>query len=224
MRILPLTAVALSLCASGAAPAIASAPPAPLDSSALNRAQVIRYQVDGRYRGMTGARLDVREATATNGVESFTLLTSDLQHARIVSADNGIYYAICVVDGPCHAPHPRRAHRSGALLPRRIALELALRTFLETSADVVAVSLPTRFSTLVVIARDEATRDINLVRFANALRRDPVRGSASWSRPVIDLTTRPRVFTVIGLEPTPSGRETLAAIPRWPDDIGEASE
>jgi hypothetical protein len=223
MRKLMLTAAALSVSTIIAIPALSSATPSPLDLRALGRAQAIRAEVDARYRSAPSAMLEIREATATQVVESFTLLSFDLLRARIVAADNGIYYAICVVRAPCHASHARFARPAAALLPRRIALELALRTFLETSVDVVAVSLPTRDYTLFLMERDGVERDPDLVRAASALNRDPTHASASWSRPVVDRVTRPRVFTMLGIEPTPAGGDTLAGIRRWPDPIAGTS-
>jgi hypothetical protein len=35
---------------------------------------------------------------------------------------------------------------------------------------------------------------------------------------IVDQLTRPRVYVPMGLVPTPSGRETLTALPRWPEE------
>ena len=213
MRKLLLAVAALSICASLTGPALSSATPSPPEARALSQAQAIRAEIDARYR--QAARLNVREATRTDVLASFTLLSPDRQHARIISADNGIYFAICVVRAPCHAPHARLARPAGALLPRRIALELALRMFLETSVDVVAVSLPTLYYTLFVIERDEVTQDASLSSLAKELGQDPTH-AASWSRSTIDKFTRSRVFAIPGLEPAERG-ETLCGIRLWPD-------
>ena len=76
------------------------------------------------------------------------------------------------VPGPAFRP-PRGRPRS-----RRLALELALRTFLETSADVVAVSLPTPRFIVFIVERTELAREVDVPTLANALGRDPSRALA----------------------------------------------
>ena len=70
-------------------------------------------------------------------------------------ADNGIHYAICPVRATCPYPGLALARPASAFIPRRQALELALRTFLETSATVVSVSLPTPEYVFFLVERDE---------------------------------------------------------------------
>jgi hypothetical protein len=82
---------------------------------------------------LRGRGLAVTEATSTGVVESFTLLTPNLLETRIVSANNGIDDAICPVDATCPYPARRFARPAAELVPRRLALELALRTFLDTT-------------------------------------------------------------------------------------------
>jgi hypothetical protein len=118
--------------------------PETLEPRAMARAQTIQAQLAARYRILPGRRgLGVTEATSTDVVEYVTLLTPDLLEARLFPADNGIWYAICRRRATCRYPAARFARPAADLVPRRLALELAIRTFLETSADVVAVSLPT---------------------------------------------------------------------------------
>lgn len=198
--------------ATGQASARASA----LEPRSLARAQTIRGQLDARYRALPGRGLAVTEATSTGVVESFTLLTLDLLETRVLPADNGIYYAICPVRATCPYPARRFARPAAELVPRRLALELALRTFLETSADVVAVSLPTPRFTLFVVEREELAREVDLSILAKALDRDPSRTLPSSLEVIVDQLTRPRVYVTLGLEPTPSGRDTLEAVPLWP--------
>jgi hypothetical protein len=213
--------VALAVAALVAGAAAARPEPGPAKTSevrpeTLTRARTIRAEVDARYRLVPGRRLAVTEATTTNVIESFTLLTPDLLEARIVSADNGLYFAICPVRATCPYP-PRGLSRPAAdFLPRQLALELALRTFLETSATVVAVSLPTPRFILFVVERNELARAVDMPALAAALAGDPADVSGAWLQETVDEVTRPRVFVVLGLEPTPSGRDTLAAMPRWP--------
>ena len=133
----------LAVSAVTAFPVQASPTAAALEPKSLQRAQTIRAQLDARYRVRPGRGLVVTEATSTGVVESFALLTPDLLETRLVPADNGIYYAICPVGATCPYPARRFARPAADFVPRRLALELALHTFLETSADVVAVWLPT---------------------------------------------------------------------------------
>jgi hypothetical protein len=189
--------------------------PAP-KRDALTHAEKIRLAVDARYRQVPGRKLAVTEATTTSVIESFTLLSADLQETRVVPADNGIYFAICPRAATCPYPATRFARPAADFLPRRLALELALRTLLETSAEVVAVSLPTPRFVLVIVERSELAREPELLAFAETLRDGPARALAPRLQQVVDSVTRTRTFVALGLEPTPSGRDTLGAIPRWP--------
>jgi hypothetical protein len=165
---------------------------------------------------LRGRGLAVTEATSTGVVESFTLLTPDPLETRFIPADNGIYYAICPVRAACPYPAPRFARPGADLVPRRLALELALRTFLETSADVVAVSLPTPRFIIFIAERSELTREVDLPTLARALDGDPARALSASLAEVVDRMTRPRTFLFLGLEPAPSGRDSWAGVPRWP--------
>jgi hypothetical protein len=206
---------AMAIGAWAAANGSASAGASTLEPSSLARAQTIRAQLDARYRFLRSRGLAVTEATSTGVVESFALLTPDLLETRLLPADNGIYYAICPVRATCPYPARRFARPAAELVPRRLALELALRTFLETSADVVAVSLPTPRFILFVVGREELAREVDLATLAKALHRGPLQAPSSSLEVVVDRLTRPRIFVVLGLELTPSGRDTLAAVPRW---------
>ena len=181
----------------------------------LARAQTIRAEVDARYRTLLGRGLAVTEASSTGVLESYSLLTSDLLSTRVLPAGNGIYYAICPLRATC--PYPARgfAHQAASIVPRRIALELAVRTFLETSAELVAVSLPTAQYTALVIERSELARAVDLSTLAKALRGRPSLLSASVAR-LVDQLTRPSVFVALGLDSTPGGRISWAGMPRWP--------
>lgn len=193
-----------------------------LDPLALVHARTIRREITARWQ--TESELVVTEASSTAVVESFTLLTASLDETRVVAADNGIYFAICPRGARCPYPALRFARSAGDFLPRRQALELALRTFLETSANVVAVSLPTRRFILFIVERDELAREVDMSAVAEALNGDPSQALAAWVQRIVDQVTRPRVFVFLGLEPTPSGRDTFAAIARWPSvDAGGVS-
>ena len=202
-----------------ALPAFGSSPRSPNETTTLARADVIRDDLNARYRRLPGRRLVITEASSTSVVESFTLLSSDLQEQRTVAARNGVWYALCLARATCLYPAPRDGRPPSAYRPRQLALELSLRTFLETSASVVAVSLPTpHHFTVFVIQRAELMDDADLLSLPRATRRD---GVSAWRRPTVDRATRPRIFVFIGMEPTTAGRESFAAIPRWPDPSSE---
>ena len=214
-----LVAGALTCFSALALPAFGSSPRLPNESTTLARAEGIRDELNARYRRLPGRRLIVTEASSTNVVESFTLLSSDLQELRTVAARNGVWYALCLARATCPYPAPRDGRPASAYLPRQLALELSIRTFLETSASVVAVSLPTpRDFTVFVMQRAELMGDADLLALPRATTRE---GVSAWRRPTVDRATRPRIFVFVGMEPTPSGRESFAAIARWPDPSNE---
>lgn len=195
----------------------------PRDPLNVARVQSIAIEASGRYVRSGGGGLAVTEASSTGVIESFTLLSANLVDARSVPAANGVYYAICPPAATC--PYPARpfARSPATFHPRRLALELAVRTFRETSADVVAVSLPAPRFVLFVVERAELA-DVGLSRLAAALARNPVRVPSRELRELVDRTTRPRVYAVLGLEPTPSGGEALGAVPVWPGAGAEERE
>ena len=184
-----------------------------LDPRALTQARKIKAEITARY--VRGPKLAVTEASPTGVIESFLLLTADLLGLRVVPADNGIHYAICPVRATCPYPGPRSARPASAFTPRRQALELALETFLKTSATVVSVSLPTRDYVFFLIERDELS-GIDMSALATALSGDPSRAPAASLRRTVDELTRPRLFVPLGLEPTPNGGQSLGAVPLWP--------
>lgn len=212
---------ALALFAAVATLATAATASEALEPRSLARAKAIRAQVDARYRVLPDRRgLAVTQATSTGVVESFTLLTPDLLEARFLSADNGIWYAICQVRAICPYPARRFARPAADLLPRRLALELALRTFLETSVDVVAVSLPTPRFIALIVERNELAREVDLRSLAKALGGNPSRALSVSMQGVVDRLTRPRVFLALGLEPTSNGRQSWGGMPLWPTPTG----
>jgi len=188
-----------------------------LDPRTLSHARTIKADITARYVRPVGPKLAVTEASSTGVVESFLLLTADFLGLRVVPADNGIHYAICPLRATCPYPGPGSARPASAFAPRRQALELALRTFLETSATVVSVSLPTRDYVFFLIERDELDQAVDMAALARALSGNPARAPAASLRRIVDELTRPRLFVPLGLEPTPSGRDSLGAAPLWPE-------
>jgi hypothetical protein len=171
-------------------------------TEALARARQIAVEVDARYAG-----LRVNETSSTGVIDSLTLF-DDAADPRVVAADNGIYYGVCPNGASC--PFPGRAARPAtALMPRRIALELAARTFLETSANLVVVCLPTRGFILLVFERDA----LDSQRVTDALADHPPGDRSLQVRRVVDANTLPHLYVPFALVPEPSGLDSLLA---WP--------
>jgi hypothetical protein len=165
-----------------------------LDAQTLAHAQVIRSEINARSRSLPGTRLRVTEASPTGVVDSLTLVDDLRELPRVVSARNGIYFAICTVRS--HCPYPARSSSLAATAPapRRLALELALRTFEETAAALVVVSLPTTRLTWLVFERDDFDRAAGVF----AMDADFVEG-----------LTLPRLFVPIPV--LPPTHETIIA-------------
>jgi hypothetical protein len=214
-----LNVVAVATLVSGmASPATSHAAPTErtLRPATLVRADAIRARLDARYRPSPSGGLAVTESSSTGVVESFTLLSSDLTGSRVVSAANGIYYAVCPVRATCPFPVTRYARPAADYVARRLALQLALRTFLETSAELVVVSLPARSYVALVVRRDELAGEVDLAATARAIGGDPSRALSMPLSELVDRLTRSRVFVGLGLEPTPRGGDSWVGIPRWP--------
>jgi hypothetical protein len=203
----------LGLVATGAAAFTAAAPAtaSELDPKALARARVIRADVDARYRLVPGRRLAVTEATTTGVVESLTLVSDLFELPRVVPAENGIYFAICSARATCPYPARSASWPAAAFLPRRQALELAVRTFRETSAALVVVALPTAQPVWVVFERDDLLAEVDARAALDQLAADatvvdiPLRG-------IVDRLTRPRLFVPLAIVPVSLTRETLLAV------------
>ncbi len=211
-----LVALVLLTALVGTSTARASSTAPELAPQSLQHAQTIRAELDARYRGPRPGGLAVTEASSTGVVESFTLVTSDLLETRVVPAENGIYYAVCPAGATCPYPARRLARPAADLGARRLALELAVRTFLETSVDVVAVSLPTLRFMAFIVERRELANEVELTAVAQALGHEPSQGLSASVQAVVDRVTRPRIFVAAGLESTPSGRDTWLGLPLWP--------
>jgi hypothetical protein len=180
----------------------------------LVQAQKIRAEINERYLAPGGPGLAVTEASSTAVLESFSLLTPE--GLRVVPADGGIYFAICPRRARCPFPARGSARPASAFLPRREALELALRTFLETPADVVAVSLPTTRFLLFIVERGELEREVDMPTLMKSLAGNPTIGVDASLRRSVDQLTYSRIFIPLGLESTPTGADTMTAMPLWP--------
>jgi hypothetical protein len=182
-----------------------------LDPAALSRARTIKVEVTARY--VRGPKLAVTEASSTDDLDFYLLLTPDLLGLRVVPTDNGIYYAICPIHAICPYPAARSARSPFSFSPRREALELAARTFLETSATLVAVSLPTSDYVFFLVERDELAREVDIAALVKQLSGNPNRAPATSLRHTVDELTLPRLFASLALEPTSGGGVALGAVP-----------
>jgi hypothetical protein len=211
-----IASLALVLVVAATSSARASSTASELTPQSLRHAQTIRAELDVRYRVPRRGGLAVTEASSTGVVESFTLVTSDLLETRVVPAENGIYYAVCPARASCPYPARRHARTAADVGARRLALELAVRTFLETTVDVVAVSLPTLRFMVFIVERHELVDEVDLAVVAQALEHEPSQRLSASVHAVVDRVTRPRIYVAVGLEPTLSGRDTWLGLPRWP--------
>lgn len=208
-RKLLLVLATLAAGAVAAVPAHSSATASALEPEALTRARAIRAEVDARYRLLPGRTLAITEATSTGVVQSLTLVTDWLELPRVVPAENGIYFAICSARAKCPYPVRSAAWHVAAFLPRRQALELALRTFLETSVSLVVVALPTAKPVWVVFERDDLLAGIDAPAVLDGL----ASNHAVIDTPLRELVgrlTRPRLFRPLPILPPPD--DTIYAV------------
>lgn len=218
---LPIAASATTLVVLGflAVVSLSHAAPPTSDGASvtLERAQAIRTDARARMQHLSGAPLRLGAPTTTDGLEAFMLLSQDLLGQRFVAAGNGVWYSICARSGPCAAPARRLTRPAADQVPRRLALELAVQTFLETDAPVVAVSLPTPRVVVVILVRDELARGADLDSLAPRLRRQPLHVAPSAGlRDLVDTLTRPRTYLYLGPETGPNGGPAWGGMPRWP--------
>ncbi len=206
---LPLALATLAAGAVAALPAPASATTSALAPEALTHARVIRAETNVRYRLLPGRKLVVTEATTTGVVQSLTLVTDWLE-PRVVPADNGIYFAICSARASCPYPGRSAAWPIAAFLPRRQALQLALRTFLETSVSLVVVALPTAEPVWVVFERDDLLANIDAPALLDQLATQPVLADTELLD-FVGRLTQPRLFRPLPILPPP--RDTIYAVP-----------
>ena len=209
-RSVDLMLILALLLASAALSAPASAAPTSghdSESPTLARARIIRSELNARYRLVRSPALRVTEASTTGIFDSLTLLTDFSEAPRVVPAGNGVYFAICTAGARC--PYPRRSASlpATAFLPRRLAIELALRTFRETSATLVVVALPTARPTWVVLERD-ALLASDVAAEPALLARHPALSDAVV-RQLVDAFTREHLFVPLPI--LPPTHETIYA-------------
>jgi hypothetical protein len=209
-RLVPALILAGAVTASVAVPASASESASRLQPQALVRAKAIRTQVNTRYQRLPGRKLAVTEVTSMAVVDSVGLLTDPLDEPHVVSAENGIYFALCSVGAKCPHPHRSAAWPATAFRPRRQALELAVRAFARTTADLVVVALPTWSPTWVVFERADLSAELG-EPLLDQLAADP-RFADAGLRAVVDELTRGRTYVPLGIVPVAPGHETFLAI------------
>ena len=205
--LITLAALAASASSAGAAPAFATT--SATAPEALARARVIRAEVNARYRLLPGRKLVVTEATTTGVVRTLTLVTDWLELPRVVPADNGIYFAICSARARCPYPAGPAAWPKAAFLPRRQAVELALRTFLQTSVRLVVVALPTVQPVWIVFERDDLLADLDEQALLDQLATHRAVADPEL-RDTVDRITRPRLFRPLPILPPPD--DTIYAV------------
>jgi hypothetical protein len=195
--------------AAAAFPASASESTSDLERQALARANVVRKGVNARYRRLPGRKLVVTEVTSMGVVDSLTLVTS-LELPREVPTENGIYFAVCSTRAKCPYPTRSAAWPAASFRPRRQALELAVKTFIQTSAGLVVVALPTLSPTWVVFERDDLLAEVG-APLIDLLAGDPAFADATL-RDGVDRLTRPRTYVPLQIDWVGPGRETFLAM------------
>ena len=210
-RRLALLATAFIGLASVVAFRATAAPPATGADALPNtiaQAREIRAVVNGRNRLVPGRKLLVTEASTTAVVGTLTLVTNPAEF-RVVSTENGVYYALCSARATC--PYPRRSASWSptAARPQLQVLELALRTFLETSANLVVVSLPTRRPTWAVIERDDLLQTVDAPAVLARLTPPSATINAEL-RELVDRLTKSRLFVPVPL--LPPSLQTIFAV------------
>ncbi|HZM17969.1 MAG TPA: hypothetical protein VFB87_01010 [Gaiellaceae bacterium] len=212
-RLAPALLLSFAVAAAGAAaalPARASESVSELEPQSLVRAKAIRTHVNARYRRLSGRQLAVTEVTSMGVVESVSLMTDPVEPLHVVPARNGIYFALCSVRANCPYPARSAAWPAAAFRPRRQALELAVRVFSRTTADLVVVALPTRSPTWIVFERADVFAEVG------ATLRDQLAGDPGFAdaglRAIVDRLTRERTFVPLEVMSVGPGRETFVAV------------
>lgn len=212
-RLAPVLLLAVAAATAGAGatlPARASESVSELTPQSLVRAKAIRTHVNARYRRLSGRRLAVTEVTSMGVVESVSLMTDPTKPLHVVPADNGIYFALCSLRAKCPYPARSAAWSADAFRPRRQALELAVRVFSRTTADLVVVALPTRSPTWIVFERADLSAEVG-APLLDQLAGNPGFADAGL-RAIVDRLTRRRTFVPLELMPVGPGRETFVAV------------
>lgn len=195
------------LSAAAKAPAASSSP---RDPELMFRAEQIRAAVNVRYRRSAGRKLAVTEAATTSVVASISLLDHRFAAARVVDADNGIYFAVCPANATCPYPRPSSSWSATAARPLRVAVELAVRAFRETRTGLVVVALPTHQPVWLVLERDDIVGSTHWPALRTIASRDPAVADAALLRR-IDRLSRRHLFAPVGLVSASATKDSLVA-------------
>lgn len=204
MRLFVLLAVFVT--ANLASASVAAADPSP---EALEQAARISVDTGLRYHDAadTGRTLWVGDPASMGIVETLTLVTSEWELLRVVPANNGIYYPLCNrrdLGGTCGYPVTGGAWQLRAFRPRMMAFELAVRTFQETTADLVVVALPTATPAWVIFERDDFYSLIDPGTLWRQILIPVYRLQDRFSG-LVDRFTIPRLYRPLPLLPPPPG-------------------
>jgi len=174
----------------------------------LQRAREIAREVETRHHPAAGTRSVVTDVSLTLVVASVELGASGSQPARSIPADNGVHFAVCPVGTAMCAAPGRGVSRRASSAAGRVGLELALRTFLETPATLVVVSLPRagRRPTALVFERS-FLRGIDADSLLRQLGEDATAGDR------LDRAARRHLVALAGLASYSQTRDTLLAVP-----------
>lgn len=191
---------------------------------ALRQARLIARRVGVRYRLPDGQTMTVREVGPLVQLGSIAVAGSLPGHfaAVFTGTRHGLYYDICghgsADDCRYQGPSSFRDH---SLLPRREALELALRTFQATDARLVFSYLPMPpggHEIMIVFTRPSpGTPNREAGTLLHALERNlpaAIYRQPNLRRRVLN-ATRLNAFTLFGLTDTatPDGADSLLVVP-----------
>jgi hypothetical protein len=205
IRLALTTAIVLGAATAASAPSVASLSSREGTAPAtLAHAAVIRADTNTRYRNMPGREPIIAESTTTGTVDSLTLVGGFAGDGYVVPASNGIYYALCPTAARCTFGSGRRSWAPTAYLPRRLAVEIALRTLDETTADLVVVSLPTATPVWLVFERAQLLDGMEAIDWYVHLRHPPGTDSKPFRKLLLE-RTRPALFVPLPVLPPPPG-------------------
>ena len=176
----------------------------------------IAREVERRYRLPDGRALRVAEVTSTLPVASIEVVARDAGQ-RSIATDNGIFFELCGRGTVSHCALQRRGGTgASALLARSQALELALRTFRDTRAAVVVVSLPQSATREAWLVFERASlRAVDTPVLLRHLHAGEPGASLSLARRVDSLTLG-RLFTPAGLVSHSETTDSVVAVPLSP--------
>jgi hypothetical protein len=174
----------------------------------LQRARGIAREVETRHRPAARTRFDVTDVSLTLVVASVELGASGSQPARSIPADNGVHFTVCPAGTAMCAGPGRGVSRRASSAAGRVGLELALRTFLETPATLVVVSLPrAKGRPTALVFERSFLRGIDAQALLRQLGEDATAGDR------LDRVARAHVVALTGLASYSHTRDSLLALP-----------